>query len=710
MEYVEGEPITAYCRRKQLNLTQRMKLFRTACEAVGYAHRNLTVHLDLKPANILVDSEGNVKLLDFGIGKNLERGETEPEVTRTGLRLFSLNYAAPEQIAGQPVNVQTDIHGLGIVLYELLAGRVPADLSNASAVELARHIEEEAPRPSAAAKGHPNAVKASKAAWRDLDLLCLTAMHRDQTRRYESVDAMIRDIDHFLKNEPLQAQRKLGYLLRKFLVRHRRPIVATAAVLTTIVALSLFFTFRLIDARNRAVLSEARMQRVYRLMLNLFEGDDDVAGPAEGLRVVSLLDRGVHQADSLKEDPGLQADVQYTFGTLYHKLGRADRAEPLLRSSLAGLKTQFGSAHPDTLKAQLALALLLADQAMFDEAERLAQEALDITQRNFSADGMEVAKAQAALGRVAAIKGDYKLAVPTLESAVKTLSAGDASVELSEALTDLVNTHYYLGHLEMADDLNRKSLALDQKLFGDRHPNVAVDLYNQANMQLDRGQYQEAEQSFRHALDIVQVWYGPVHPKTASNLLMLGRSLSYQQRFDDASALYNQAASIFRTTDGERSVRHAVVLSFIAELARDRNHLDAADEGFRQAAAIFKNTVGEQHEFYVHQLSNLGSVLLARRRYREAEEILKPALSALQAAVPDTRVTAIAQMRLAAALEGQMRYAEAERMALAGYATLQKRTALPAGELVAARKFLRGIYEAMKQPEKAKEFASPIEK
>jgi eukaryotic-like serine/threonine-protein kinase len=207
MEYVEGVPIDRYCRTGNIPLEDRLKLFRTACEAVAYAHRNLTVHLDLKPSNILVTQDGTVKLLDFGIARNLEQESGEGDRTKTSLRLFSLNYAAPEQIRGEVLDVQTDVHGLGVVLYELLTGITPADLSNAGVAELMKFSEEEVERPSVADRKSGQAViRASKAAWSDLDVLCLTTLRRERGRRYPTVEALIRDLDHFLKHEPLEAR------------------------------------------------------------------------------------------------------------------------------------------------------------------------------------------------------------------------------------------------------------------------------------------------------------------------------------------------------------------------------------------------------------------------------------------------------------------------------------------------------------------------
>jgi eukaryotic-like serine/threonine-protein kinase len=707
MEYVAGSTITDYCAEKRTDLRGRVRLFRAVCDAVSYAHRSLTVHLDLKPANVLVNASGDVKLVDFGIARHVTEQGAAIERTATGHRLLSVNYASPEQIRGEPVDVQSDVHALGVMLYELLVGKPPADLSTTNPAELARLLSEQPRRPSLAARedGSP-LVHASRAQWRDLDVICLTALHRHKAARYGSVDKLIADVDHFLADEPLDARtgHLHSYRFRKFMSRHRRAVAAAAAVVAIVSALTAFFTLRLIDARDRALASEARTSRINRLMLNLFEGDDSAAGPAGGLRVVSLLDRGVRELDGLNADRELQAELRHTFGGLYHKLGHLDRAQPLLESAWTSRQSVLGRDHPQTIRAQLGLALLQLDQSRMDDAKRLVREALDVARQRSRIDPTEVAIAKAALGKVLATEGDYAAAVPLLEESIDHLSTQPASVDLSEALGDLGNTEYYLGRVEAAQATNVRGLALDRQLFGDRHPFVAVDLYNLGNLSLDRGDYPGGEALFRQALEINDAWYGAAHPKTASNLLMVGRSLAYQGRLDEAADLYERARLAMRSAYGEVHPRFGGVLSLIGDLARDQGELDRAEQAFRQAADIFKQTVGERHEAYLYQLSNLGSVHLARKAYAQAETLGRASVKGLMEVVPDQRLTGIAQVRLGATLAAQKRYDEAERQVLAGYQTLRRLPGSASAELQVARKELVGIYTAMNLPAKADEF------
>src|SRR5579864_8405204 len=246
MEYVDGVPLTDYCRRHASPMPDRLRLFRSVCEAVQHAHGHAIIHRDLKPSNIFVMQDGTVKLLDFGIAKHLDVGATDTDHTRTGLRLMTPAYAAPEQLRAGRVGIHTDIYSLGVVLYELLTGRLPFDIAHRTPAEIETLIAEHDPvKPSAVARRrleHEGAdarlPAASKSQWDDLDVLCLTAMHKEPDRRYVTVDALIRDIDRYLAGEALEARRdSVRYRTGKFLRRNWRPVSIAAAVFVTIVGL-----------------------------------------------------------------------------------------------------------------------------------------------------------------------------------------------------------------------------------------------------------------------------------------------------------------------------------------------------------------------------------------------------------------------------------------------------------------------------------------
>jgi eukaryotic-like serine/threonine-protein kinase len=244
MEYVEGVPLTEYCCQHECSVEDRLRLFRAVCEAVLYAHQHAVIHRDLKPSNILVKDDGTVRLLDFGIAKHVEGFGESVEQTATGLRLMTPAYASLEQIRGEPVGIHTDVYSLGVILYELLCGRLPFDLSGCTPAQAEKFLaEHEAEKPSSVlerisgSEERPKGLAAGKAASAELDALCLAAIHKDPALRYHSVDALIRDVDHFLKREPLEARpATLSYRIGHFFSRNQRSV---AAVLMSLLVVSM---------------------------------------------------------------------------------------------------------------------------------------------------------------------------------------------------------------------------------------------------------------------------------------------------------------------------------------------------------------------------------------------------------------------------------------------------------------------------------------
>ncbi len=715
MEYVEGVPLTVYCDKNNCSIHGRLRLFRSVCEAVLYAHQHAVIHRDLKPSNVLVKNDETLRLLDFGISKHLESlSESTADRTLTGMRMMTPAYAAPEQIRGEQVGIQADVYSLGVILYELLAGRLPFDVSNCTPVQAEKILtEQEAEKPSAAGKMAPltqrkgNGAPISKSAWADLDVLCLMAMHRDPQRRYRSVEALIRDIDHYLKGEPLEARADtLGYRLRKFGVRNRRPVAAVAVAFSLVVALVIFFTVRLAIARNAALAEAARTQRIQKFMTNLFQGGDASAGPADNLRVVTLLDRGVQEAQSLNAEPEVQSELYETLGTLYQKLGKLDQANTLLNSSLQARESLYGPDAAPVAEGLVALGLLRADQAQLPEAEKLVREGLAMSKRHLPPNHPTVAKATAALGLVLEDRGSYDEAIKTLEEAIRLQTVnGNATPEVASSLYELASAHFYAGHYDTSESLNERLLPMYRQIYGERHPRVADVLINLGAIKFDLGHYPEAENYDRQALDIVQSWYGKDNPETAADLTILARALVREEHFDEAMNLLQQSLAIKERVYGNIHPAVASTLNELGSAALKQHKNDVAEQYFLRMVNIYRQVYGEHHYLFAVALSNVGSVYTSREDWPRAEKIYRQAIPIFKESQSANHInTGIARIKLGRTLLRQNRYAEAEAETRAGYDILVKQMDLKVTWLVSARKDLAEEYDALKQPEQAAKF------
>jgi serine/threonine protein kinase/tetratricopeptide (TPR) repeat protein len=610
LELVEGEHIDRYCNQHALPLRSRIRLFLQVLEAVAHAHANLIVHRDIKPTNVLVRSDGEVKLLDFGIAKLVE-GETSgaggtSALTREAGAALTPEFAAPEQLSHGQVTTATDVYALGVVLHVLLTGEHPNAEALGSPAALVRAIVEQEPRrmSDVVAGRLANPEREAQYGERfgttparlrrelrgDLDTIAAKALKKNPTERYGSVTALADDLGRYLRGEPIGARPDtVRYRAAKFARRHVGAISATAAVIVLLAAVIGFYTMRLAAERDRAQREAARATKVSEVLTGLLTNADPIANRAtrEGLTVRGLLDGGVDQAEkALADQPAAAAEIFAVLGRLYRQFGVYDKAQRLLELALANGEKAFGPEHLQQARVLNELGAVLTDRGDDAGAEQNLRRALDMRRHLLGTDHADVAVTMVELGRFYQDRGQYERAEPLKREAlaIRRRVLGEEDRETAVSLSDLASELRLRGDLDGAEVLLRQGLVINRKTRGERHANTGTTLHDLGLIAAARHDFVTAEALFREAMDIHQEALGPTHPNVAIGLNSLAHIWEAQGRHDDAARSLAQALDIARPA------------------------------------------LGADHQLVAIYSANLAAIQLARHRPREAEPLLLEAL------------------------------------------------------------------------------------
>ncbi len=534
MARVEGERIDAWCDAHALDAAARVRLLLQVCEAVAHAHRSLVIHRDIKPSNVLVDGDGRVRLLDFGIA---HATDAAGERTATALRALTPDYAAPEQFAGAPPTTAMDVYGVGALLYRLLTGVAPRTVRAGA--------DTAATAPSRAVRGNaaldePLRRAFAKAARGDLDAIVLKALAPEPEARYPGIDALADDLGRWLDGKPVRAQPlRLRYRLRKFLARNRLAAAAAAllcAVLAAGMGAVLWQAHVAREQARQARQAEARTAALAEFLLDLFEASDPDAAAVGEPSIKALLAAGTRRARTqLASHPAQATTLMLALARIHQRLGHDDQAWALLRES---------GALQSPVAQQQATARMLESRLLLDRAEAdAAVAAADAGLR--MADGLPLevvlelhqARAQALQysKRTISAAAELRKALARLDR--ERPGPSEARLLL---LTSLAGMLYTDGDTQQAARRAAQAWALTRDGLGE--PTLVASLAdNYAGILADLGRLQEAERMQRQSLALTEAAYPEPHRLRALRTGNLAILLSKLGRFGEAEPLLREA-------------------------------------------------------------------------------------------------------------------------------------------------------------------------
>ena len=639
LDYVQGEPITHYAWNLDLPVAERLQLFLQVCAAVSHAHANLVVHRDLKPSNILVTPAGEVCLLDFGIAKLLdEEASGEQELTGTGARTFTLHYAAPEQLRHGAVTTMTDVYSLGMVLYELLAGRKPYETDRATDAAWEEAILHADPiRPSLAAlrqareDGRPNARKRSREIAGDLDNILLKALAKLPDERYVSVEALAQDIRRHLEGEPVLARpQSLAYRTGKFLRRNSLPVVGISAVGLMLVVALVFVTWQ----ARRAIEEAQRAQAMQDFVVALFE-DTHQVGAGEGVDVRSLLEAGARRADTdLIGQPRARAELLGLLARLRQGLGDDNEALALLDRQ-AQLISAIPEEDRDLLLVEAAAmrgrSLRALDQPGLCVSELMPKMAL--SQQLSTRAPRASAEFLSQLGRCHRALGGRAVARDLFGQALQLRTGGDINKPLqAESEADLAGLLMDEGRYAEAMDGMYVALGLLRESVGDRNA-LGVDVWRELGaLQHALGDRREAEASYRQGLQIALDRFGLNHPLTIAVQRALGALLVDVGKLEEAGRLLGVAHQRLIDRLGPDHPGIAESWHDLGRLAYEQGQLARAAESLQRSLDLHRRneTLAEHFDL----LCDLGRVQSAQAQHEAAEMLARECLQLAQGRGP----------------------------------------------------------------------------
>jgi hypothetical protein len=566
LEYVEGEDLLAFVRRGGLDLRARVELFLQVLDAVDFAHRRLIVHRDLKPANVMVGADGRVKLLDFGISKILDPDADDSLATRTALLAFTPAYASPEQLRGERATVATDVYSLGVMLYEILAGRRP--FARRTTAERDPEPPSTAARQSAASMEEGQET-ATLIRWRDLsgdlDAITLKALRSEPESRYRSAAVFADDLRRWLRGEPVEARRGgRRYRLAKFVARHRAAVTFAALA---VLALAAGLAGTLIQYRRAAQQAAiAREQRDFALrQLSRAEAINDlnaflVSDAAPNGRPFTAREL-LAQAEQIVErgEAGAnRAELLIAIGRQYESLEEDAKARRLLTEAYE--LARRSQERPVRAKAACALAGALAEASEFERAERLFKEGLDQLP-----DEPQFALHRVFCllrgGGVAREADEGQKAIERVQAAQRLLrqsGQGSALAELRAAL-DLAESYRVAGRLREANAAFAQAWARLTALGRGETERAGTLLNNWALTVRALGQPLAAERLFRRATQISRVGGSEesVSPMLLNNL---ARTLMDLNRLAEARDYADRAFAQAQRAGNETVITHSLFL------------------------------------------------------------------------------------------------------------------------------------------------------
>ena len=771
MELVRGQSLVRYAEANRLTTGQRLEMMAKVCDAVHHAHQRGIIHRDLKPGNILVEASGQPKILDFGVARVTDSDSQATRNTDVGQLLGTLAYMSPEQVLADPseLDIRSDVYALGVILYELLAGRLPYTVSR-RVHEAIQTIREDDPAP----------LGSINRSYRgDVETIVAKALDKDKARRYASAAELAADIRRHLSDDPIVARpASATYQLQKFARRHKALVLGAAAVFVVLVsgvvasswqalragraeiaalrerdrataaertatkerdralsaeqtatseeARALAAETRAIEERNTAVTEKQRADTesaaakaiseflqndlLAQASANAQAGPDTTADP--DIKVRTALDRAAARVEEkFSKQPVLEASIRDTIGDTYLKLGLYQEAQQQLERAFDLRRRTLGESHADTLTSMTKMGTLHWQRGKLDQAEQVLVKALEIQRRVSGEEGRGTLLSMNELGLVYRDQGKFveaeRLFTRGLEVGRRVL--GEENPDTLSMMNNLAQAYRGQGKLAEAESLYSKVLDVRLRVLGEDHPSTLTSMNNLAGMYRTRGKLEQAELLHVKALETRRRVMGEDHPGTLLSMSNLAIIYREQRKFEQAEALMTKALDVRRRVLGDEHPDTLSSMNALGVLYQTQNKFEQALALSEKVLEIRRRVMGEQHPETLTSMNNLAVLNARRGQSAQAAELFTQVIDLQRRLRGDEHPETLRSMsNLGVLYRGMGKYAEAEPLLLKAEEARRRLLGDGHPDLRITIEALVQLYERWEKPDKAAQWRQQL--
>lgn len=596
MEYVDGETIISYCRRINLPLKKRLKLFLDITEAVQYAHKNLVIHRDLKPGNIMVtrdDEKPRIKLLDFGISQILEDSQAE----KSDLKAMTRAYASPEQLREEPTSTSTDIFSLGVVLYELITECHPN--------------EEHRPKECRPEPLH-----------RELKAICDKAMHPDQAKRFGNASDLGDEIRAWLEDRPVFTySRKPLYRLNKWMKRNRTASLIAIFSLVTVIALIFIYTEELKKETSRAQDEAIRATRIASVLGSSLKSIDPVQNRGQELTARGMVDMSTNYINNeLQHDPRTRAELLIIMADIYSNLIVNDVADSLSAIAVDLYRETQDTTSYTYISMLSSRSIFLDLVGKYDEGQAVMHQALDLANKHLEAHSLEFAGIHLEYTYHLGVSQQYALtdSILRMVEPIYEQNREEAGESYDHFIFYKGTNYRRTGNFEKAEEYLFRSLELSRARYPEIHEHIAMTLNHISSLYQNMGEYEKALPYAIESHEMRLEIFGPGHLNTIASHANTARTYLGARRFEEAAATYRDILPLFREEYGNDNFYITGLLANKGQVYMGMEDYERAESFMRESLEHSERLLPAGHIRHAPLMRGLADALRRQNRYVEA--------------------------------------------------------------------------------------------